>query len=239
MEVLAVLAGTDKLLRYVRKLHSIAIVMPHLPENNEEWPGCLIQCWLGVKLVGNPGILTSELAQQLQVLQRLKRFSNSRLYAELMRGSLLTLYNVRQTCFKYQWGAFTFLNVPRILLELAGKSGRASVVKAVELMLQHNPLFDAMDSSSNLKCFLHELAKLKLLEKPQVKHLLEERKSTISVKIGTAAASSGMATAIIFAKSTICTILKAFSTNYHKSHNAIVCLLVTCLPPSKAHVLLV
>ncbi|KAJ8948784.1 hypothetical protein NQ318_022915 [Aromia moschata] len=187
--------------------------------NSEKWPGSLIQCWLAVKLTGNPGSSTAVLAEQLQVLQRLKGFSDSRLYAELMRGSLLALYNVSQTSHESQWGAFAFLKVPHILLDLAAKSDTINVVTAVELMLQHSPLLDAMDansSCSSLKCLLDELAKIRLLSEPQVKHLLEKRKIPPTLKLDTVPATTGIPKAIIFAESTIAGILKTLSTDYHK-----------------------
>lgn len=219
MEIEATLTETDELVSYVQKLGSIGINMLCLPVNSEKWPGSLIQCWLEVKLIGNPGSSTSALAKQLQIFKRLKGFSDARLYAELMRGSLLALYNVSQTSHESQWGAFAFLKVPHILLELAGKSDNMSVVNAVELMLQHSPLLDAMDansSCSSLKCLLDELAKIRLLNEMQVKHLLEKRKAPPSVKLDTAPATTGIPKAIIFAESTIAGILKTLSTDYHK-----------------------
>ncbi|XP_018572126.1 mediator of RNA polymerase II transcription subunit 24 [Anoplophora glabripennis] len=224
MEIEATLTETEELHKYVRKLGSIGINMLCLPVNSEKWPGSLIQCWLEVKLIGNPGSSTSVLAEQLQVFQRLKGFSDARLYAELMRGSLLALYNVSQTSHESQWGAFAFLKVPHILLELAGKSDNMSVVNAVELMLQHSPLLDAMDansSCSSLKCLLDELAKIRLLNELQVKHLLEKRKAPPPVKLDTAPASTGIPKAIIFAESTIAGILKTLSTDYHKIQDAL------------------
>lgn len=196
-----------------------------LPVSSEKWPGCLIQCWLEVKLLGNPGTSTTALAEQLQVFQRLKGFSDARLFAELMRGSLLALYNASQTTHESQWGAFAFLKVPNIFLELSnGKSDNTSVVNAVELLLQHSPLMDAMDahsSCSNLKCLLDELAKLRLLNEMQVKHLLDKRKAQPTFKPDAVQAPTGIPKVIICAESTLAGILKTLSTDYHKIQDAL------------------
>ncbi|CAG9816325.1 unnamed protein product [Phaedon cochleariae] len=219
------LTEADEVLKYVRKLSNIDVHMLQLPVDSEKWPGSLIQCWLEVKLTGDPGTPTPILCQQLQIFQKLKGFDDARLYAELMRGSLLSLYNVSQTSHESQWGAFAFLKVPHILLELPGKSDPTSVVTAVDLMLQHSPLLDAMDANStcsSLKCLLDELVKMRLLSEAQMKMLLEKRKAPPSLKMDTGPGSNGMPTYWhICAESTLAGILKTLSTDYHKIQDAL------------------
>lgn len=65
-------------------------------------------------------------------------FSDSRLFAELLRGSLLCFYNTNESPHDSRWEAITFLKVPHIIQELAAKSDSASVVNAIELILQVN-----------------------------------------------------------------------------------------------------
>lgn len=222
-ELLTTLQESDKVTKYVTKLENIDIHMLCLPVNSEKWPGSLIQCWLEVKLIGNPGADTACLADQLQIFQRIKGFSDSRLYAELIRGSLLALYNVNQTPHESQWGAFTFLKVPHILQELCSKSDNTSVINAIELLLEHSPLLDAMDansSCSSLKCLLDELTKIRLLSEAQGKHLLEKRKMPTSLKLDNSP-STGIPKVIICAESTLSGILKTLSTDYHKIQDAI------------------
>jgi mediator of RNA polymerase II transcription subunit 24 len=215
----ASLSESDDLLKSVKKLENIDVSTLSHPINSEKWPGSLVQCWLEVKLVGNPGASTSSLSEQLRLFQKLKGFDGSRLYAELMRGSLLALYDVNQTSHESQWGAFAFLKVPHILLELAGKNDSSSIVAAVELMLQHSPLLDAMDansSCSSLECLLGELVKARLISEVQFKHLLEKRKAPPSLKLDTAPAAAGIPKVIICAEPTLAGILKTLSTDYHK-----------------------
>ncbi|XP_023022207.1 mediator complex subunit 24 [Leptinotarsa decemlineata] len=225
IELELILTEADEVANYVRKLGNIDVGMLQLPVNREKWPGSLIQCWLEVKLTGNPGSTTTELCQQLQIFQKLKDYSNARLYAELMRGSLLSLHNVSQTSHESQWGAFAFLKVPHILLDLAGKSDTMCVVNAVELLLQHSPLLDAMDANStcsSFKCLLDELAKSRLLSEQQMKMLLEKRKAPPSLKLDSGPGSNGMPTYWhICAESTLGGILKTLSTDYHKIQDAL------------------
>lgn len=63
-------------------------------------------------------------------------YNDSRLFAELIRGSLLALYSVSQTSHESHWGAFTFLKVPHILSQLRGKTDNISAVNAIDLILQ-------------------------------------------------------------------------------------------------------
>ncbi|XP_050315120.1 mediator of RNA polymerase II transcription subunit 24 [Anthonomus grandis grandis] len=222
-ELLTVLSETEELVKYVTILESIDIHMLCLPVKSEKWPGSLIQCWLEVKLTGDPGADTSTLADQLQIFQKLKGFSDSRLFAELIRGSFLALYNGNQTPHESQWGAFTFLKVPHILQEMPGKHDSTCIVKAIELLLQHSPLLDAMDansSCSSLKCLLDELAKLRLINESQVKELLEKRKVPTTLKLDSSP-STGIPKVIICAESTLSGILKTLSTDYHKIQDAI------------------
>ncbi|XP_060520189.1 mediator of RNA polymerase II transcription subunit 24 [Cylas formicarius] len=222
-ELLSTTLEGDEVRLYVAKLENIDVNSLCLPVTSEKWPGSLIQCWLEVKLIGDPGALTSVLAEQLQTFQRLKGFSDARLYAELIRGSLLALYNGGQTSQESHWGAFAFLKVPHILLEISGKADSASVVAAIELLLQHNPLLDAMDaksSCSSLKCLLDELAKLRLLNEGQVKSLLDKRKLPTTLKLDNNQ-STGIPKVILCAESTLAGILKTLSTDYHKIQDAI------------------
>lgn len=173
VDLQTVLKEKDPLSEGITFLRTLDISSIQLPLKPDTWPGSLIQYWLAIKLIGNPGTATNILTGQLKLFQRLKGYSSTRLYAELIRGSFLSLHDVSQTNYESQWGAFAFLKIPNILLELVNKSDSVHVASAVELLLQHTPLLDVMDSNSscsNLKCLLEELVKVRLLsdEKMQV-----------------------------------------------------------------------
>lgn len=136
-----------------------------------------------------------------------------------MRGSLMSLYNVSQTSHESQWGAFAFIKVPHILLELGGNTDTSSIVSALELMLQHSPLLDAMDansSCSSFECLLNELSKNKLLVEPQVKMFLEKRKTPPNLKMESGPGNNMPTYWHICAESTLTGILKTLSSDYQK-----------------------
>lgn len=190
-----------------------------LPLKADTWPGTLIQYWLAVKLIGDPGCPTSVLTEQLLLFQQLKGYSNARLYAELLRGSLLSLHDVNQTTHDGQWGAFTFLKVPNVLAELVNKSDCTSVAAAIELLLQHTPLLDAMDATSScstLESLLEELLKARLITDEQMQMLLAKRDQPVCLKLETPPANAGIRNVVICAETTLAGILKTLSSEYHK-----------------------
>lgn len=210
-----------KVVHTVQKL-DVHMLAPPLPE--DKGPGCLIQCWLTIQLIGNPGCSTAELAEHLGLFQQLKRYNLSRLFAEIMRGSLLTLFNVSQTTYESQWGAFAFLKVPHILAILAEKSDTNVMVNAIELLLHHSPLLDAMDANSScscLDCLLGELVKARLLTEAQVSHLTSRVKMSMCLKLDSTSSTAGIPKVIICAEPTLAGILKTLSTDYHKIQDAL------------------
>lgn len=198
------------------------MLTPPLPE--DKGPGCLIQSWLSIQLVGNPGSATPELADRLCLFQHLKRYTQNRLFAEVMRGSLLALFNVSQTSHESQWGAFAFLKVPHVLSLLAEKSDTNGMVAAIELLLRHSPLLDAMDansSCSSLDCLLGELVKARLLTDAQLSQLSSRREVPARLKLDSTSSSAGIPKVIICAEPTLAGILKTLSTDYHKIQDAL------------------
>jgi mediator of RNA polymerase II transcription subunit 24 len=96
-----------------------------------------LQPLLAVEVLLNPSADTQLFVNQLLLLQQIKvcllvnylptrliliiylqGYSNSRLYSELMRACLLCLRDVLGCNEESQWGAFTFLKLPQILLKL-------------------------------------------------------------------------------------------------------------------------
>lgn len=77
-----------------------------------------LQPLFAVQVLLNPSTETTVFVNQLLMVQRLKSYTNARLYCEIIRACLMCLYNVTGTFKESQWGAFTFLKVPHILKEL-------------------------------------------------------------------------------------------------------------------------
>lgn len=214
----------DPLPDSINFLRTLDISSIQLPLKPDTWPGSLVQYWLAVKLIGNPATSTNILTEQLRLFHKLKGYNSTRLYAELMRGSFLSLHDVSQTTYESQWGAFAFLKVPNILLELVNKSEGIYVSSAVELMLQHTPLLDVMDSNSscsNLKCLLEELVKVRLLPEDKMQNLLSRRETPVALKLENSPASAAIPEVIICAESTLSGILKTLSSDYYKIQDAL------------------
>lgn len=85
-----------------------------------------LQPLFAVQVLLNPSTETAAFVNQLLMVQRLKSYTNARLYCEIIRACLMCLHNVTGTLRSVtqrnrkesQWGAFTFLKVPLILKEL-------------------------------------------------------------------------------------------------------------------------
>ncbi|KAF5303943.1 hypothetical protein FQA39_LY01728 [Lamprigera yunnana] len=223
-EVETCLSDREEILESVRILKKLDVATLPLPPKTDKGPGCLVQAWTAIELVRQPGNPTQVLVDQLYLIQRLKGYSDERLYSELMRASLLSLQNVSQTPHESQWGAFAFLKVPHIIAAMVDKNNCLPVVSAIELLLQHTPLIDAMDarcSCSCLECLLGELEKARLLTEAQVEMFLQRREAPKLLKSDATLATAGIPKVIICAEPTLTGILKTLSTDYHKIQEAL------------------
>ncbi|KAJ1522847.1 hypothetical protein ONE63_001995 [Megalurothrips usitatus] len=135
-----------------------------------------LQPLLAIEVMQNPCADTSAFVSQLRMIQRLKGLNNARLYCELMRACLITVNNVMDLEMPQvpQWGAFTFIKMPQILLQLhttcKGELGKGEfsqdVIEALELLLQFTPLLDIIDAkwpSSCVDSLLQALLKVGLI----------------------------------------------------------------------------
>ncbi|KAK3912121.1 Mediator of RNA polymerase II transcription subunit 24 [Frankliniella fusca] len=133
-----------------------------------------LQPLLAIEVMQNPCADTYTLVSQLRMIQRLKGLSNARLYCELMRACFITINNVLEMPQIPQWGAFTFIKMPQILLQLhttsKGRLGKGEfsqdVVDALELLLQFTPLLDIIDAkwpSSCIESLLTAILKVGLI----------------------------------------------------------------------------
>ncbi|KAL1517721.1 hypothetical protein ABEB36_001452 [Hypothenemus hampei] len=225
-QLLATLPEAEERTKFIRMLENIDIHMLRLPVCCEKWPGTLIQSWLQVQLVGNPGTDTSTVLYKLQILQRLKGYSYSRLCAELIRGCLVSLLNVFQIHCPHQsqLSAFIFLNLPHFLQELSRKSEDSNtVVNALEMVLEHSQLLDTIDANDSCTIFnslLNEFAKVHLITEDQAKMLLDKRKAPTTLKCDNLSSTS-MDKVIRCAQSSLSGILKTLlCSDYNKIREA-------------------
>lgn len=88
-----------------------------IPDSVEKITYC-VQALLAIEVMHNPSSATSVLVSQMLLIKRTKGFTMPRLYCEIIRACWLSLYDVSGTANESQWGAFTFIKVPQILLQL-------------------------------------------------------------------------------------------------------------------------
>lgn len=143
------------------------------------------------------------------------------------------LCDVGQTNHESQWGAFAFLKVPRVLVNLTAEFSEkpsiasTSVVNAIEMLLKNPSLLERMDansSCSSLECLLGELVKCQLISDVQSRHLCDLRGTiTPAPKLdgSISATTAGIPKVIICAEPTLAGILKTLSTDYHKIQDAL------------------
>ena len=77
-----------------------------------------LQPLLAVQNLINPSSETSTYVSQLRMIQRLKNYSNARLYSAVIRACMVCFYDVIGTFKESHWGGFTVLKLPQILKEL-------------------------------------------------------------------------------------------------------------------------
>lgn len=77
-----------------------------------------LQPLIAVQNLVNPGTENSVFTSQLKMVQRLKNYTNARLYCEIIRASMMCLLDVTGTLKDSHWGGFIILRLPQILKEL-------------------------------------------------------------------------------------------------------------------------
>lgn len=158
-----------------------------------------LQPLLAIEVMQNPCADTYAFVSQLRMIQRLKNLTNARLYCELMRACLITVNNVVNNVLEMpqapQWGAFAFIKMPQVLLQLhttsKGPLGQGEfsqdVVEALELLLQFTPLLDIIDAKWPSSCVDSLLAALM-----KVGLILDEHSKKYSNMRQASSSSSGL-----------------------------------------------
>ncbi|XP_017129534.1 mediator of RNA polymerase II transcription subunit 24 [Drosophila elegans] len=152
---------------------------------------CCVQPLLAVEVLLNPCKDTSYYVAELQMLQRLKRYSNTRLFYEIIRAGFLTLSNVADTSPDTMWGAFMFFKMPHIIKQLhalqriPGEQPPPAdyipeLVEALELLIEDNLLLDFMDtkcSCNMIEFLLNDWTKQQLVSDVHVKKFASQREA--------------------------------------------------------------
>lgn len=143
-----------------------------------------LQPLLAVKVLQNPNSDTQVYVSDLLMIQRLKNYSMSRMYCEIIRACLMSLY-VSGTTRESIWCAFTFIKVPHIIKQLSTTVTDydkdldycPDVIEAFE-MLAEDPILDFMDTKcacNTIEFLLNELAKQRLVNSKHITHFSSKR----------------------------------------------------------------
>ncbi|KAK0084500.1 hypothetical protein PV325_006922 [Microctonus aethiopoides] len=231
----------------LRKLCNLEIetVAPHSIIVPMESVTYCLQPLFAVQVLLNPSTETAVFVNQLLMIQRLKGYTNARLYCEIMRACLMCLHNVTGTVKESQWGAVTFLKVPFILKELhaatlnTGQEEKLEysqdILDAFELLLQFTPLLDIMDatcSCNSVECLLNELQKVNLVCEKHVKQLSSRREGVAAAlqKLESSSSpTSSIMKVIVRAEPTLAGILKTLNADYTKIQEALLSMLCQVL----------
>ncbi|XP_033157094.1 mediator of RNA polymerase II transcription subunit 24 [Drosophila mauritiana] len=166
-------------------------MQPLNPPPTLEKISCCVQPLLAVEVLLNPCKDTSYYVAELQMLQRLKKYSNTRLFYEIIRAGFLTLSNVADTSPDTMWGAFMFFKMPHIIKQLhalqriPGEQPPPAdyipeLVEALELLIEDNLLLDFMDtkcSCNMIEFLLNDWTKQQLVNDVHVKKFASQREA--------------------------------------------------------------
>ncbi|KAI8120832.1 Mediator of RNA polymerase II transcription subunit 24 [Lucilia cuprina] len=196
-----------------------------------------VQPLLAVEVLLNPCNDTSYYVAEMQMLQRLKKFSNTRLFYEIIRAGFVSLSNVVETSHDTTWGAFTFFKVPQIIKQLHALNRAPGdqnppdfipeVVEALEMLLEDNLLLDFMDSKCScniIEYLLNDWTKQHLVNDAHVKHFAAQREE-VSMLLQKRETGNHMQPSIINfiirAEVPLSGILKTLSADYNKVQEAL------------------
>ncbi|XP_043647717.1 mediator of RNA polymerase II transcription subunit 24 [Drosophila teissieri] len=166
-------------------------MQPLNPPPTLEKISCCVQPLLAVEVLLNPCKDTSYYVAELQMLQRLKKYSNTRLFYEIIRAGFLTLSNVADTSPDTMWGAFMFFKMPHIIKQLHALQRIPGdqpppadyipeLVEALELLIEDNLLLDFMDtkcSCNMIEFLLNDWTKQQLVNDVHVKKFASQREA--------------------------------------------------------------
>ncbi|CAG9567933.1 unnamed protein product [Danaus chrysippus] len=207
------------------------------PLNNktETVTHCL-EALIAVNVLANPSADMQQLSSQLLMVQRLKSYSLSTLYCELIRACFIALNDASKDASKQAiWAAFTFLKLPQVIHYLhnicgtTNKDGEYSteVVEAFEKLLQSTPLLDVVDAKNSCNCvmsLLDPLVKLNVVAESQLAYFNQKRETKDSMlqKLEpTGLQGSVPAYFVTRAEPTLAGILKTMGGDFHKTQDSL------------------
>ncbi|XP_054732184.1 mediator of RNA polymerase II transcription subunit 24 [Anastrepha obliqua] len=223
-------------LQQLAYLDATKLPMPRLHSKGVESISYCVQPLLAVEVLLNPCNDTSYFVAELQMIQRLKNYSLTRLIYEIVRAGFISLSNVVEVSRDTLWGAFTFFKVPHIIKQLHAlqrpneeqtpSDHIPEVVEAFELLLEDNLLLDLMDTKCScniIEYLLNDWTKQHLVTDVHVKHFATQRESTSLMlqKRESGNQALSIINFIIRAEVPLSGVLKTLSTDYNKVQEAL------------------
>lgn len=148
-----------------------------------------LQALVAIDVLSNPSIDMQQFSNQLIMVLKIKRFSLSRLYCELIRAAFISLNDASNDASKQAlWAAFTFLKVPQVILYTHNVYGTTNeegdfsveLARAFEKLLQYTPLLDILDtkcSCNSLISLIESLVKLNVLTESHLAYFRQKREN--------------------------------------------------------------
>lgn len=158
------------------------------PRNVEKISYCL-QPFMSIEVLVHRSADISTHVSKFLMIQKLKKYSMSRLYFEVIRSCFMTMCHVKE--FNYRlWASFFLFKVPQILKQLHLQTKNLDdkldysedIVKAFEMLLESTPILDLLDTTfqcNSVKSILVELMKQNLINEENHKKIVERRELAI------------------------------------------------------------
>lgn len=232
----------EELLKNCAFINIKSLDMVQLESNEVESITFVLQPLLAIEVLLNPSSDTQIYVAELLMIQRLKGYSMPRLYSEIMRACLISLYNVSGTSRESMWCAFTFIKIPHILKQIHIMSidydekmdYSPDIIEAFEMLLSGSPIIDLMDtkcSCNTVECLLNEMMKQNLVNEESIKHFADKRDAVTNnlQKLETHNSQPSIVKFVIRAEPPLAGILKTLSTDYNKVQEALLSMLCQVL----------
>lgn len=209
-----------------------------LNTNPEAVTHCL-QALIAINVHANPSAHTQQLANQFLMVQRIKGYSLSRLYCELIRACFISLNDSCKHALKQSlWAAFTFIKIPQVIHYLHNTCGTSNkdseysleLVEAFEKLLQSTPLLDIVDtknSCNSVVSLLERLVKLNVVSESHLAYFSQKRadKDTKLVKLEPIGLQGSVPAFITRAEQTLAGVINNMVGDFHKTQDALYAML--------------
>nr|CAG4641474.1 EOG090X01FD [Eurycercus lamellatus] len=176
------------------------------------------------------------LTQQLTVLQKLRGYSATQLYCEILRACCLGLAETADSPGELRWAVFTFLKAPSLFLRLHRSihgldantpivEPSAEVAGAFERLLCYPGLLETTDAKCQcnvVEGLLNEVkTRTALLSEWHVTSILSKREGLSRGGLKLETTNTQTATLVLRAEPTVASILKTLDTDYAKNQDTL------------------